>query len=64
MAGLVYEQESYEIRGAWFEVYRRMGRGFLEAVYQECLELEFAERGIPFAPKQKLPIVYKGRRLE
>lgn len=32
-----------------FEVYREMGCGFLEAVYQECLEKELHKRGIPFA---------------
>jgi GxxExxY protein len=64
VAELIYERESYKIMGACFEVYRRMGRGFLEAVYQECLEIEFAERGIPFVPQRELPIVYKGRTLE
>jgi GxxExxY protein len=49
--------------GACFEVYQSMGRGFLEAVYQECLEMEFTARGIPFVPQRELPIVYKGRRL-
>lgn len=35
---LLFEKESYAIRGAIFEVYNEMGSGFLEAVYQECLE--------------------------
>jgi GxxExxY protein len=64
MPGLVYEQESYAIRGACFEVYRRLGRGFLEAVYQECLEIEFTERGIPFVAQWELPIQYRGRVLK
>jgi len=34
----VFEEETFWIRGAVFEVYREMGSGFLEAVYQECLE--------------------------
>ena len=38
---IIYEAESYRIMGACFEVYQRMGRGFLEAVYQECLGIEF-----------------------
>jgi hypothetical protein len=45
---ILYKEESYAIQGAIFEVYRVMGCGFLEAVYQECLQLEFALRGIPF----------------
>jgi len=35
---LKYKPESYKIRGAIFEVYKEKGCGFLEAVYQECLE--------------------------
>jgi GxxExxY protein len=64
MAELIYKEESYKIMGACFEVYQRMGRGFLEAVYHECLEIEFAERGIPFLSQQHLPIFYKGRMLQ
>jgi GxxExxY protein len=64
MAEIIYREESYRIMGACFEVYRSMGRGFLEPVYQECLEIELAERGIPFFPQRKLPIIYKGRTLE
>jgi GxxExxY protein len=60
---ILYEAESYKIMGACFEVHNKMGRGFLEAVYQECLEIEFAERRIPFVSQHKLPIVYKGRAL-
>ncbi len=45
---LIYEKESYEILGACFEVYKQMGPGFLEAVYQESLEIEFRLRNIPF----------------
>jgi GxxExxY protein len=35
-----------------------------EAVYQECLEMELADRGIPAVPQQELPVLYKGRRLK
>ena len=38
---ILYKDECYAIQGAIFEVYREMGSGFLEAVYQECLEREF-----------------------
>jgi PD-(D/E)XK nuclease superfamily len=40
MKELLYAEETYAIRGAVFEVYREMGSGFLEPVYQECLERE------------------------
>lgn len=38
---LLYEEEKYKILGACFEVYKDKGCGFLEAVYQECLEIEY-----------------------
>jgi GxxExxY protein len=57
---LLYEPESYQIIGACFEVYREKGCGFLEPVYQECLEIELRLRGVPFVPQKTLPLVYKG----
>ena len=64
MADLKFEDESYRIRGAVFEVYREMGCGFLESVYQECLEKEFGKQGIPFVAQRELILQYKGDRLE
>ena len=57
---LVYEQETYRIRGACFEVYKEKGCGFLEAVFQECLELELGLQGIPFEAQPELALSYKG----
>jgi GxxExxY protein len=37
-----------------------MGHGFLESVYQECLELEFAVRSIPFRPQVQMNLSYNG----
>jgi len=48
MTVLKFEEESFRIRGVVFEVYREMGCGFLEAVYQECMERELRLAGIPF----------------
>lgn len=61
--GIIYKDECYQIQGAIFEVYREMGSGFLEAVYQECLEKEFRWKGIPFFAQQELPLAYKGEKL-
>jgi len=61
---LIYDVESYEIRGACMEVYKVMGNGFLEAVYQECLEIEFAKRGVPFESQKPLTLIYNGTRLK
>ena len=43
-----------------FEVNRQMGAGFLEAVYQECLAMEFSSRGISFVAAPRLCLTYKG----
>ena len=56
--------ESYLIQGAIFDVYREMGCGFLESVYQECLEKELSLKGIPFVAQQKLKLQYKGQQLK
>lgn len=45
------------------EVHRELGCGFLEAVYQEALAMEFSARGLPFQREVEVPIAYKGRRL-
>jgi len=45
---IVFKEESYRIVGACFEVYKEKGSGFLEAVYQECLAIEFGDQNIPF----------------
>jgi GxxExxY protein len=60
---VLYAEESFDIQGAVFEVSRELGIGFLEAVYQECLALEFSARGIPFKPKPSLGLRYKGHAL-
>jgi len=58
-----FKQEGYDLMGAAFEVYREKGSGFLEAVYQECMEYELAARKIPFQAKPRLEIFYKGTPL-
>jgi GxxExxY protein len=60
---ILYKEESYAVMGACFEVYKELGSGFLEAVYQESLRIEFALRGVPHIPKPKLELAYKGQCL-
>jgi len=64
MKELILKDECYHVMGACFEVYKDKGCGFLEAVYQECLEIELSQRGVPFLAKPKLPLTYKGRALK
>lgn len=57
--GLLLKDEVFAIYGAAIEVHRYLGSGYLEAVYQEALEVEFRRRGIPFHSQKQLAIVYK-----
>jgi GxxExxY protein len=59
----LFKQEGYELVGAAMEVYNVMGAGYLEDVYQECLERELKLRAIPFERQPKLSLFYKGEQL-
>ncbi len=61
---VIYKNESYLIIGACFEVYKEKGCGFLEAVYQECLEIELGLQKVPFQSQAALEIGYKGKPLK
>ena len=61
---LLYKEETYRIRGAAFEVYGEMGNGYLESVYQECMEKELRRSGIPFVAQPELTITYKEEVLD
>ncbi|HCE46622.1 MAG TPA: GxxExxY protein [Lentisphaeria bacterium] len=62
--GIVFKEESYKITGACFEVYKEMGCGFLESVYQECLKMELQDQQIPFVEQSELKLFYKERLLK
>lgn len=55
---LIFKKECYEIIGAAMNVYNTLGHGFLEAVYQEALEIELGKRGIPYIREKDLEIHY------
>jgi GxxExxY protein len=63
MGLLLYEKETYAMLGSCFEVYKEKGNGFLEPVYQECLEIELGLQQILFSPQATLRLSYKGREL-
>lgn len=64
MTDIVFKEESYRIMGACFEVYKEMGCGFLEPVYQECLAMELADQRIPFSSQTVIDLRYKERPLQ
>ncbi len=64
MEKLIHAHECYQVMGACFEVYKDKGCGFLEEVFQECLELEFALQELPARPRVPLELSYKGHSLQ
>lgn len=61
MAEILYRELSYVIVGAAMEVYRTLGPGYLEAVYEAALMHELAERQLQTASQVRLPVTYKGK---
>jgi len=59
----LFKKEGYDLIGAAFEVHNEQGGGVYEEIYQESLEVELSERGIPFETKPQIPVFYKGREL-
>ena len=55
---------THEVVGAAIEVHRHLGPGLLESSYRECLCHELSLRGVKFRREYKLPLDYKGVRME
>jgi GxxExxY protein len=64
MGELILKEEAYAVVGAAMAVHGEMGSGFLEPVYQECMEVELAERGIEFISQQGVKLRYRGHELK
>ena len=58
------DERTYKIIGAAMEVHKELGCGFLEAVYQEALEIELANQRVPFESQPLIQIKYKGNLLQ
>ena len=57
---LLYKDECYRIYGCIYDVNRNLGSGFMEAVYQEALEIELKRNDIPYTSQHELKILYDG----
>jgi GxxExxY protein len=55
---------THAILGACIEVHQQLGPGLLESVYEQCLALEMRRRRLPFERQPRIPLVYKGHRIE
>ena len=54
---------TYQIRGAIYDVYKALGPGLLESVYEEALTYELQKRGLKVERQREVPIQYDGHLL-
>ena len=54
----------YQIRGAIYDVYKNLGPGLLESVYEEALVYELQKRGLTVERQKEVPIHYDGHFLK
>lgn len=57
---LLEEDLTYRIQGCVFEVFRQLGHGFLEKVYEQALLLELTQAGLSAKAQCPLRVYYKG----
>lgn len=55
---------TYEIIGGAIEVHKALGPGMLENVYEECLAVELADRGLVVRRQVPVPVFFKGRQID
>jgi len=53
------EELTYKIRGCVYEVYRELGSGFLEKVYENALALELKKNGLKVDKQHAIEVSYK-----
>ena len=61
---MTINETTYQIRGAIYEVYKNLGPGLLESVYEEALTFELKQRGLKVERQVQVPILYKGNTLK
>ena len=60
---VLYPKLSYEIVGAMIKVWKELGSGFKESIYQKALCEELRSREIPFESQKNFPILYSGKEV-
>lgn len=60
---LLYENESYKIRGACFDVYNNLGGGIKEKIIERALKKELESRNLAVSNQERISIFYKGEKV-
>lgn len=55
---------SYKIRGAIFNIYKKLGPGLLESVYVTALEYELSKEGLKVKKEVPVPVFYEEIKME
>jgi len=63
MGKLLYEEESFEIRGACFEVWNHFRSAFKETIVHKALEKELQLKGLKINSKKHVPVFYKDEKV-
>ncbi len=63
MGKLEYEDLTYRIRGAFFNIYNTLGSGFKESIYHNALKEEFDDLKLRYEEKKRIQINYKGKKV-
>ena len=61
---LTEDEITYKIRGSIYEVFKQLGPGLLESVYEACLYYELSSMGLTVQCQVPLPVNYKSINLD
>ena len=60
---MIEEELTYKIRGAIFAVYKELGPGLLENIYEAALVYELEKRGLKVEQQKQIQVYYDGKVL-
>lgn len=63
MSKLLYENLTYEIRGACFEVWKEFGGAFKEKIVDKALEKALKDRGLKVEGQKRIPVYFRGEKV-
>ena len=61
---MIENEITYQVRGAIYDVYKNLGPGLLESVYEEAMVYELQKRGLKVDRQKEVPILYDGHVLK